>query len=252
MAFAKGGRRHNGNTPADYVAMWKHVWGLFKEAGATNAYWVWSPNLLYVNADNTAEQAAADYAALYPGDGYVDWIGLDGYNDGVKSKWKSFPELFDASYQAITKLTAKPLMIAEFGCSEKGAPAGTSKAAWITQTYLHDIPGRYPRVRLVNWFDRDKSKQGETDWRFNSSPDALAAYRAAVNCAGVPGGRQAGTLRRFWRRARKPREAKPSKAAEARGRNYVDCRLPLISSSSSRMVPNTFESEVPPFLDELF
>ena len=71
-------------------------------------------------------------------------------------------------------------LIAEFGCSEKGAPPGTSKAQWITQTYLTTIPQRYPRVRLVNWFSRDKTAQGETDWRFNSSPDALAAYRAAV------------------------------------------------------------------------
>ena len=31
----------------------------------------------------------------------------------------------------------------------------------------------------MNWFARDKTKQGETDWRFNSSPAALAAYRPA-------------------------------------------------------------------------
>ena len=44
-----------------------------------------------------------------------------------------------------------------------------------------EIPQRYPRIKVVNWFDRDKTKQGETDWRFNSSPQALSAYRAAVN-----------------------------------------------------------------------
>ena len=187
VAFDSPGKRHNGNTPADYVAMWRHVHGIFKQAGATNVYWVWSPNIFYLNANNTAEQQRDDYAALYPGDNYVDWVGLDGYNDGVKSKWRSFPDLFDASYQAITKLTDKPLMIAEFGCSEKGAPAGTSKAEWITRTYLHDLPERYPRVRLVNWFDRDKSAHGETDWRFNSSPEALAAYRAAVNSPAYQG-----------------------------------------------------------------
>ena len=180
VAFKSPGKRHNGNTPADYVAMWRHVWTIFHDAGATNVYWVWSPNILYINADNTREQAEADYAALYPGDAYVDWIGLDGYNDGVKSKWRSFPELFDASYQIITKISPKPLMIAEFGCSEKGALPGTSKAAWITQTYTVDIPQKYPRIRLLNWFSRDKTKSGETDWRFNSSPAALEAYKAAV------------------------------------------------------------------------
>jgi hypothetical protein len=175
------GVRHNGNTPADYVAMWRHVWDVFHEAEATNVYWVWSPNILFVNAENTVAQQQADYVALYPGDRYVDWIGLDGYCDGVKGRWKSFAELFDASYRAITALCSKPLMIAEFACSEAGAPPGTSKADWITRTYMVEIPERYPRIKLVNWFDRDKTKQGETDWRFNSSPKALSAYSAAVN-----------------------------------------------------------------------
>jgi hypothetical protein len=180
-AFRSPGVRNNSNTPADYVAMWRHVWGIFKEAGVTDVHWVWAPNIFFLNTANSEEQQRADFAALYPGDEYVDWIGLDGYNDGVKSKWRTFPDLFDAPYRAITGLTQKPLMIAEFGSSEKGAPAGTSKAAWITQTYMKDIPEKYPRVRLVNWFHRDKSAYGETDWRFNSSPEALAAYAAAVN-----------------------------------------------------------------------
>lgn len=179
-AFGKDGKRQPGDEPADYVAMWHHVWQIFHAAGAKNVLWVWSPNIFTINKQNSAEQSRADLQALYPGDAYVDWIGLDGYNDGVKSEWTSFHDLFDDSYRAITALTNKPLMIAEFGSSEIGAPAGTSKAAWITQAYMVDIPS-YPRIRLVNWFDRDKSKEGETDWRFNSSPEALAAYRAAVN-----------------------------------------------------------------------
>ena len=180
VAFKRDGQRHNGNTPADYVAMWRHVWEIFKAAGAKDVTWIWSPNILYINDNNSREQAEADYAALYPGDAYVDWIGLDGYNNGTKAKWKSFADLFDPSYRAITRISAKPLMIAEFGCSEKGAPPGTSKAAWIAQGYA-EIPLRFPRVQLVNWFDRDKTRHGETDWRFNSSPEALEAYKAAVN-----------------------------------------------------------------------
>lgn len=180
-AFDSPGRRHNGNTPADYRAMWRHVWQLFHDAGASNAVWVWSPNILYINDANSLDQQKRDYADLYPGDAFVDWIGLDGYNDGIKSHWKTFPDLIGESYKTIAAISSKPMMIAEFGCTEQGAPAGSSKAQWIMQTYLHDIPRQFPRIRLVNWFDRDKSKQGEADWRFNSSPSSLAAYREAVN-----------------------------------------------------------------------
>lgn len=173
--------RNNGNTPEDYVAMWRHVWEIFHAEKADNAFWVWSPNLLFINAANSSQQARDDYRALYPGDKYVDWIGLDGYNNGVKDKWRSFSELFGPSYAAMIELSDKPLMIAEFGCTEGGAPAGSSKAQWITQSLLRDIPEQFPRVKLINWFNRDKSKLGEADWRFNSSPAAAAAFRAAVN-----------------------------------------------------------------------
>ena len=180
VAFEPSGQRHNGNTPADYVAMWRHVWQIFHDAGATHVTWVWSPNILFINKANPREQAEADLAALYPGDAYVDWIGLDGYNNGLKSKWQSFTRLYEPSYDAITKISNKPLMVAEFGSSEKGAPPGKSKAAWIREAYQAEIPQHFPRILLVNWFDRDKTRQGETDWRFNSSPEALAEYRAAV------------------------------------------------------------------------
>ncbi len=135
-AFDSPGVRHNKNAPADYVAMWRHIWAIFHDAGAENVTWVWSPNIFYINANNSLAQQQADYRALYPGDGYVDWIGLDGYCDGVKGKWKTFPELFDASYRAITAIAARPLMIAEFACSEAGrrrGPArrlGSSRPTW--------------------------------------------------------------------------------------------------------------------------
>ena len=148
---ADNGARNNGNTPADYVAMWRHVWEIFQSEKADNAFWVWSPNLLFINAANSPQQAQQDYRDLYPGDKYVDWLGIDGYNNGVKDQWRSFSELFGPSYQALTQLSDKPLMIAEFGCTEGGAPQGSSKAQWITQSLLHDIPEQFPRVKLINW-----------------------------------------------------------------------------------------------------
>ena len=33
----------DGNTPADFVAMWKHVHDVFAAVGATNVTWVWCP-----------------------------------------------------------------------------------------------------------------------------------------------------------------------------------------------------------------
>ena len=35
----------NGNTPGQFVAAWRHVHDIFTAVGATNATWVWCPNV---------------------------------------------------------------------------------------------------------------------------------------------------------------------------------------------------------------
>jgi hypothetical protein len=158
----------NGNTVSDYVAAWRHVVDIFRQEGATNAAWVWCPNV------TDAPQAA--FTPLYPGDGYVDWVALDGYNWGASQPgdpykhWLSFADIFGPSYDALTALTSKPVMIAEVASTELGG----DKAAWMTHGLLTDLPARFPRVRMVIWFDENK----ETDWRVDSSATSLASYRA--------------------------------------------------------------------------
>ncbi len=156
----------SGNTAAQYVAAWRHVHDLFVQAGAANVRWVWSPNVAW--------NEASAFAAYYPGDAYVDWLGLDGYNWGGSS-WQSFAQIFGASYQSITALSARPLMIAETASAE----AGGSKAQWITDAFGTQIPATYPRIQAVLWFNQNK----ETDWRIESSATAQRAFAKAVSNA---------------------------------------------------------------------
>jgi beta-mannanase len=37
------GGRVNGNSPARYVAAWRHIWEIFEQERAANVRWVWSP-----------------------------------------------------------------------------------------------------------------------------------------------------------------------------------------------------------------
>ncbi len=159
----------NRNSPSDYVAAWRHVHDIFDQVGASNVRWVWSPNVMGYVGDTPSPS----YASLYPGDAYVDWVGIDGYNDGGSRPWRSFPDLFSSSYTALTSLTGKPLVIAETASGENGG----DKAGWIAQSLLNDIPSQFPAVRAVVWFDKNK----ETDWRVNSSSTALTTYRRVVS-----------------------------------------------------------------------
>ena len=66
----------NGNQRGEFVRMWRHVHEIFEEVGAKNAQWVWCPNVEY-------RTSVKPLSSLYPGNAYVDWTCLDGYNWGT-------------------------------------------------------------------------------------------------------------------------------------------------------------------------
>jgi hypothetical protein len=140
---------------------------VFRADGAKNVEWVWAPNV---------DNGRYPFSAYFPGDQWVDYVALDGYNWGTAgpgvNRWQSLYQVFASSYSQITRLSAKPLIISETASGE----AGGSKAAWIREGFLRTIPQRLPRVAAVIWFDREQ----EEDWRINSSMACLKAYREVV------------------------------------------------------------------------
>lgn len=155
----------NGNASGSYVAAWRHVHDVVAAQGATNVKWVWTPNV--------PASKFTPISSLYPGDGYVDVAGLDGYNWGTGSggSWVSPSSLFDDGLTQLRRVASgKPILIAETASSETGG----SKAQWNRDlvTYLasqRDVIG-------FVWFDFAK----EQDWRIDSSSASAAALRDAL------------------------------------------------------------------------
>ena len=161
----------NGNHPGDFVKAWRHVHNIFTRVGATNVTWVWCPNDEYQNS-------IKPLSSLYPGDKYVDWTCIDGYNWGRnpwrQNIWQTFPEVIGPTYQEILSHVApsKPMMIGETASSEYGG----SKAQWIRQTLSVDLPQDFPHIKAFVWFNvRDKA-----DWEIETSAAATSAFRASI------------------------------------------------------------------------
>ncbi len=166
----------NGNTPALAVQAWQHVYNIFQSAGATNVKFLWCPNV--VSPDDVDP-----LASFYPGDAYVSWLGMDGYNWGLYGEqnwdvpWSTFTQIFQPTYDELvsTVSSAKPVMVVETASS---AGAGsTDKANWITQMQ-NDVPTLFPNIQAVAYYDYWDSNMPPNFWRFDSDPFSLAAFTA--------------------------------------------------------------------------
>jgi chitodextrinase len=150
--------------PAKYVQAWRRMHDIFVQEGATNVVWVWAPD-----AEDSPSAGWNHWANYYPGDAYVDWVGIDGYNWGTTqtwSSWQSFASIFGNVYGDYA--ASKPLMVAETSSCEQGG----DKAQWIRDAAAA-IKTQLTAIRAWIWFDENV----ECDWRVNTSQSALDAYK---------------------------------------------------------------------------
>lgn len=165
------GQEMNGNwypwgfgtsNPADYIAAYQHVHDIFTAQGVHNVTWLWGPNIQYGGGPKLS--------TWYPGDAYVDWVGLDGY---FGYPTDTFTSLFSPSIVELRTFTGKPLLIAEVGVT------GAAGAAQLAQTFAGaSLAGA---VGIV-YFDQAQSGDPmHQDWRLEDNAANLAAFRAGVS-----------------------------------------------------------------------
>ncbi|CAG6395196.1 Glycosyl hydrolase family 26 [Actinacidiphila cocklensis] len=155
--------QNSGNAPGDYVKAWRHVHDLFDAVGSTQVIWVWSPNIL--RGTNGVQ-----LQPLYPGDQYVDWIGIDGYGTGEKSA----RDVLQPTVDAVESFSGKPILLAETGSS-----TGPQQAEWTAD--LFRWLKSTPNVIGFVWFQHSQDEGGRYDYRFDIDPQNKAAYRQGLN-----------------------------------------------------------------------
>jgi beta-mannanase len=153
---------HPGNSAAKLVFAWRHTHDVVMSQGPHNITWGWA-----VNQEPNPDTPENDIAAYYPGDAYVDVVGVDGFN--FARPWQDFESLFSKMLFRLRHY-GKPIYV----FSIASAP-GSDKPAWITDA-LSTQMARYNVVAWI-WFNANKEK----DWRVNSSPESLEAFKSAVS-----------------------------------------------------------------------
>jgi glycosyl hydrolase family 26 len=165
-AEMNGDEAWSGNNAPRYVSAYRHIHDVFAAVGANNVVWAWCPNVTDINGGN---RATMDY---YPGDAYVDWTGVDGYNWGRNNGgWQTFLQVFQDIYPLLAA-KKKPILIGEMASAE----AGGDKGKWIDDI-IPTLRTRFPLIKGVVWFDINK----EADWRISSSPTSEASFIRMAN-----------------------------------------------------------------------
>lgn len=159
-------------TPEAFVAAWRHIVTLFRAVGAQNVTWLWTVNAIQKEAQAQAQTQMQARAGVpspgpwWPGSGYVNWIGIDGYYTSSSSVFSS---LFGPIIANVRAFTRDPILI-----TETSALPASGQPAKITDLFagVH----LYGLLGLV-WFDTATTT---ADWRLTSAEAAAAFRRGAA------------------------------------------------------------------------
>ena len=177
--FAWGATRE-GNTPEMFVQVWRKVWNAFRGpdgAGATNARFMWAPSV--------KGGKLASFESVYPGNDYVQIIGLDGYNfydfRNPAGTWRPMRRIFEASLDEIAlRWPTKPVVIAEVGSVDDHEWDTYDKGRWLRNglNYLYE---NEPQVVGFVYFNIKVLPENNINWRLNSSDSAVQAWKDLNN-----------------------------------------------------------------------
>ncbi len=172
----------NKATPAQYIAAYQHIAKLAR---------VHAPNAALVFSPNFSSAHKVDMDSFYPGDAYVDWIGVSlYYNKFHHNLTGQDPFLGVGIYgdpmlnvqQTINLagLHKRPVMVTEGGSTN--VFKGTDISAWASERMAKGysfLPMVYPQIKAM--VASDYGVGSTTDYTFYDNPVMTAAYDKAVH-----------------------------------------------------------------------
>ena len=176
-----GGWFSYGQQPSAYVAAFRMLADAI-HTRTTQTAMIWCPNV-----DAQATLTNDTYSPYYPGDAYVDWVGLDLYHQSPNSlAWDNrtvneFTKPMAVFHQLYALNRNKPLGLfetaAEFALEIAGPAELAVKQSWWSQA----LASQFSKLKLLAWFDVTKSESGYTmDWRISADPAVRDAFVLAL------------------------------------------------------------------------
>lgn len=166
--------------PERFRDAYRHIIDIMREEGASNITWVF-----HVNNDDVPNKTWNRFEKYYPGDDYIDWIGVSVYGAQTPTdeEWLLFSDMMDEVYPRLESLsTSKPIVVLEFGVTS-GNPLG-DQAEWAEDALKNLTELRWPRVIGFSWWNEawqnDDDPDHDTDMRVQDNPDLADVFQKLV------------------------------------------------------------------------
>jgi hypothetical protein len=155
----------NGNSAKNYSSVFQKIVTMFREEGALNAIWVWSPNI----TSETGQSFEVLIKETYPGHNYVDWIGISSLKTQKTETNENISDLFENELNIIVKnIPHKPVMISLVAYPEKGG----NKQTWI-QNIPQSLNTKLTDISMLIYLN----EKDENNLQLNSSSSAKEATK---------------------------------------------------------------------------
>jgi hypothetical protein len=139
---------------SNVIPAWRHIWQIFEDQGANQyATWVWEVYPHSVLPPNMVDNPES----YYPGDKYVDWIGLTGISvAGGRYSYGSLDSLIERTYRQMLKNhPQKPIMLSSFARTNQ-----SDQSRWLINAY-RSLQNNFTAIKAVIYFDNTWGLTGD-------------------------------------------------------------------------------------------
>jgi hypothetical protein len=164
--------------PDEYIRKWRLVYGVM-HATAPNVVVIWCPFGV----------PRSTIPLYYPGDDYVDWVGINIYsvvfNNGDPRQPATDTQLDQLRFVYNLYADRKPIAICEYAATHFCSASGqctTDFAIKSMREFYAALPTLFPKVIFVSWFSVEASADGlaHNDYAVTTDPAVLATYREII------------------------------------------------------------------------
>ncbi len=163
-----------------------HIIDIFRAEGAHNVTWFMYSGNQYMAPGVEGQSQWLHPRYYYPGDAYIDWVGQSVYFTDAEGAAEyedtgAFDAVFLPGYAAWQSVTARPLLLAEFGIL---AEPGRDRSALWREALLERLPA-LPGVKAITIADSLLFELYFNIPRLGDTPGDLTIVRQQIEAAGA-------------------------------------------------------------------